>query len=123
MIDLHRLSDPAHPYPLLTPRRCYPQGLSRHRVSQDYRHRWQFVLPKVPENNMMSRALFFHPQSTQRRGAKKRKENQTFNNLQRRPTTYARMTNRLRTPVFLPVVLLFQSLFIKYTRFVGSYTV
>jgi len=44
------------------------------------------------------------------RGSKK-KENQTFNNLQRRPTTYARMTNRLRTLVFLPVVLLFQSLY------------
>lgn len=113
MIDLHRLSSgyPTHSTPTPTlppstppPRRCYPRGLSRHRVPQDrpppplaicftQSPRKQYDVTRSPLPALSSPV------------AAKRKKNQTFNNLQRRPTTYARMTNRLRAAVFSPVVL------------------
>jgi len=106
MIDLHRLSSgsPTHSTPTPTlpppPRRCYPRGLSRHRVPQDrpppplaicfaQSPRKQYDVTHCPLPALSTPA----------------KKNQTFNNLQRRPTTYARMTNRLRAAVFSPVVL------------------
>lgn len=111
MIDLHHLPDPqlTRTHPLYRrPRRHREDvipGDCRDTVSlrTGHRRRWQFVLPKVSENNMMSRVLLHRLCPPPPRPSGKKIKLLTTCGEDRRPTP--RMTNRLRAAVFPPVVL------------------
>lgn len=80
MIDSHRLY--FNPLVFIPVRAVhYPRGSSRHRVPPDRRRSRcrQFVLPKVPENNMMSHVPPHHQKtSTGGKHTKKRKKKSNF---------------------------------------------
>lgn len=125
MIDLHRLLDPqltrTHPS-YRRPRRHREDvipGDCRDTMSlrTSHRRRWQFVLPKVPENNMMSRVLLHRLCPPPPRPSEKK------SNLQRRPTTYAPNDKSTSSgSLSAGRSVLFQSLFIKYMLF-GRYRI